>query len=103
MIIVLITSVRPKNLVNFEDFARHHNVIIMLHDVKKDSGKDAGSTWQLVYGKIRYKSISPTVNIELLEDHYFYIKKMDLLCRGWECKTRKQTFTREENLKKHLK
>ena len=36
----------------FEGIAKHHNVNIMLYEPKKDNGKDAGSIWQLVYGKI---------------------------------------------------
>ena len=37
---------------NFEGIAKHHNVNIMLYEPKKDNGKDSGSIWQLVYGKI---------------------------------------------------
>ena len=66
MIALVITSARPKNLVNFEDIAKHYNVNIMLYELKKKTGKDAGSTWQLVYGTFQYKSYSPTVNIRLL-------------------------------------
>ena len=58
----------------------------MSYEPKKDTGKDAGSIWQLVYGKIQYKNDLPTVNIGLLEDPCFYIKKMDLLCKRWKCK-----------------
>ena len=41
---------RPTKLINFEGTRRHHNVYIMPYEPKKDSGKDAGSTWQVVYG-----------------------------------------------------
>lgn len=41
---MVITSARPKKLVNFEDIARHCNVNIMLYELKKETGKDAGST-----------------------------------------------------------
>ena len=44
-------DVRPTKLVDFEGIARHCNVNIMVYEPKKDRGKDAGSIWQLVYGK----------------------------------------------------
>ena len=77
---------RPTKLVNFEGIAKHHNVNIMLYERKEDKGKDAGSIWRLVYGKIQYKSDLPTVNMGLLGGHCFYIKKMNVLCKRWECK-----------------
>ena len=43
-------DVRPTKLVDFEGTRRHHNAYIMPYEPKKDGGKDAGSTWQLVYG-----------------------------------------------------
>ena len=49
-------DVRPTKLVDFEGITRHHNVNIKLYEPKKDRGKDAGSIWRLVYGKIQYKS-----------------------------------------------
>ena len=77
---------RPKKLVDFEGIARHRNVNIMLYEQKKYRRKDAGSVWRLVYGKNQHKSNLPTINMELLGDHCFYIKKIDVLCNGWECK-----------------
>ena len=74
-------DVRPTKLVDFEGIARHHNVNIMLYEPKKDRVKDAGSVWQLVYGKIQHKSDLPTINLGLLGGHFFYIKKMDVLCK----------------------
>ena len=74
-------DVRPTNLFGFEGIARHHNVNIMLYEAKTDRGKDAGSTWWLVYGKIQHKSDLPTINMGLLGGYGFYIKKMDVLCR----------------------
>ena len=71
---------RPTKLVDFEGIARHHNVNIMLYEPKKDKGKDAGSVWRLVYGKIQHKHDLPTINMGLLKGHCFYIKKMDVLC-----------------------
>ena len=79
-------DVRPTKLVDFEGIARHHNVHIMLYEPKKDSGKDAGSLWQLVYGKIQHKNDLPTKNMGLLRGHCFYIKEMDVLCKRWESK-----------------
>ena len=96
-------DVRPTKLVDFEGIGRHHNANIMLYEPKKDSGKDTGSTWWLVYGKIQHKSESPAVNMGLFQGHCFHIKKMDLLCKRWECKGCWQIFTRDENLIKHLK
>ena len=61
-------------LVNFEGISRHHNVNIMLYEPKKDRGKDAGSIWWLVYGKIQHKNDLPTINMGLLGGHCFYIK-----------------------------
>ena len=86
-------DVRPTKLVGFEGIAQQHNVNIMLYEPKKDSRKDAGSIWRLVYGKIQYKSDLPTVNMALLGGHCFYIKKMDVLCKRWECKGCRQIFT----------
>ena len=89
------SDVRPTKLVDFEGIARHHNVNIMLYEPKKDRGKDAGSIWRLVYGKIQHKSDLPIINMGLLEGHCFYIKKMDVLCKQWECKGCKQIFTQK--------
>ena len=75
----------------------------MLYEPKKDKGKDAGSVWRLVYGKIQHKNDLPTINMGLLGDHCFYIKKMDVLCNRWECKGCSQVFTRNEDLTVHLK
>ena len=79
-------DVRPTKLVDFEGIARHHNVHIILYEPKKDSGKDAGSLWQLVCGKIQHKNNMPTKNMGLLGGHCFYIKEMDVLCKRWESK-----------------
>ena len=57
-------DVRPTKLVGFEGFAKHHNVSIILYEPKKDNGKNGGSIWRLVYGKIQYKSNFPTIKIE---------------------------------------
>ena len=45
-------DVRATKLVDFEGIAKHLNVNIMLYEPSKESGKDAGKTWRLVYGKI---------------------------------------------------
>ena len=79
-------DVRPTKLVDFESIAKHLNVNIMLYEPKKDRSKNAGFILPLVYGKIQYKNDLPTVNIGLLGGHCFYIKKMDVLCKRWECK-----------------
>ena len=94
---------RPTKLVDFEGIARHHNVNIMLYEPKKDRGKDAGSVWQLVYGRIQHKNDLPTINMELLGGHCLYIKGIDVLSKRWECKSCRQIFTRNENLIRHLK
>ena len=73
---------------------------------KEDKGKDAGSVWQLVYGKTQHKNNMTTINMGLLGGHCFYIKEMDVLCKRWMyiasdgCR---QIFTRNENLIRHLK
>ena len=72
----------------------------MSYEPKKDSGKDSGSVWRFVYGKIQYKSDLPTVNMGLLGGH---IKKMDVLCKQWKCKRCKQMFRRNEDLIRYLK
>ena len=74
-------DMRPTKVVDFEDIARHHNVNIMLCDPKKDKGKDAGSIWWLVYGKIQIRNNLPTVNMGLVGGYCFYIKSMDVLCK----------------------
>ena len=63
---MVIINARPKKSVNFKETERHQGVNIMLYELKKDSGEDAGSMWQLVYGNIQYKSYSRTVNTKLL-------------------------------------
>ena len=93
----------PTKLVDFEGIARHDNVKIMLYDPKKDRGKDVGSIWRLVYGKSQHKNDLPIITMGLLGSHCFYIKKMDELCKRWECKGCKQIFTRNEDLKRYLK
>ena len=95
-------DVRPTKLVDFESIAKHLNVNIMLYEPKKDRSKNAGFILRLVYGKILYKNDLPTVNIGLLGGHCFYIKKMDVLCKRWECKGCKQIFTRNKDLTRHL-
>ena len=74
-------DVRPTELVYFKGIARHHNVNIMSYEPKKDRGKDTGSVWWLVYGKIQHKNDLPTINIELLDGHCFYFKEIDVLCK----------------------
>ena len=74
-------DVRPTKLIDFEGIARHHNVNIMLYEPKEDRGKDARSVWQLVFGKTQHKNDLPTINMELLGGHCFYIKEMDVLCK----------------------
>ena len=49
-------NLRPAIRVDFKGITRHHNVNIMLYQSMKDSGKDAGSIWQLIYDKIEYKT-----------------------------------------------
>ena len=73
----------PTKPVDFEGTAKHHNVNIMLYEPRKDRGKDVGSIWWLVYGKIQYKNDLPTINIGLLGGHCFYSKKMDVVCKRW--------------------
>ena len=58
--------------------------------------------WLLVYGKIQHKNDFPTINMGLLGGNSFYIKKMDVLCKRWECKGCRQIFTRDENLIRNL-
>ena len=96
-------NVRTTKRVDFQSITKHHNVNIMLYEPKKDREKDAGSVWRLVYGKIQYKNNLPTINMGLLGGHCFYIKKMHVLCKRWECKGCRQIFTRDENLKRHVK
>ena len=93
----------PTKLVDSEGIVRHHNVNIMLYEPKKDKGKDAGSAWRLVYGKIQHKNDLPIINMGLLGGHCFYIKKMDVPCKGWECKRCRQMFTRNEDLTRYFK
>ena len=96
-------DVRPTKLVGFEGIARPHNVNIMLYELKKDRGKDAGSVWQLVSGKIQRKNDLPTTNIGLFGGHSFDIEEMDVLCKRWECKGCRRIFTQNDNLMRHLK
>ena len=89
---------RPTKLVDFEGIARYHNVNIMLYVPKKDGGKDAVSLWQdsaqkqLVHKK--HVIIGRPLSLRY---------EMDVLCKRWECKGCKQTFTRNEDLTVHLK
>ena len=62
---------RPTKLVNIESNAKRHNINIMLFEPKKDSGKEAESIWQLVFGKIKYKSNLTILNMELLGNRCF--------------------------------
>ena len=94
---------RPTKLLDFQGIAKRHNVNIMLSEPKNDRGKDAGSICRLVYGRIQDKSNLSTINMGLLGGPCFSIRKMDVLCKRWECKGCKQIFTRDENLIRHLK
>ena len=42
---------------------------------------------QDVPGKPLHRNDLPTINMGLLGGHFFYIKKMDVLCKGWECRS----------------
>ena len=95
-------DVRATKLVDFEGIAKHLNVNIMLYEPSKESGKDAGKTWRLVYGKIQYRDTLPTINMGLFKGHCFYINKIDVLCQNWECKGCKQIFKQSNNLTRHL-
>ena len=75
----------------------------MLSKPLNDSGKDARSIWRSVSGKIQYNNNLPIVNMGLLRDFWFYIKKMDKLCKRQECRIYKQIFTRDKNLINILK
>ena len=92
-------DMRPTKLVDFEGIARHHNVSIVLYEPNKNSR----SIWWLVYSKAQHKNNLPTINMGLLRGHCFYIKKMNVLCRRWECKSCRQIFTRNQDLTVHLK
>ena len=94
---------RTTKLVDFEGIARYHNVNIMLYEPKEDRRKDAGPIWRLVYGKIQHQNNLTIINMGLLGGHCFYIKKVDVLCKRWECKGCKKIFTRDEQLIRHLK
>ena len=48
-------DVRATKLVDFEGIAKHLNVNIMLYEPSKESGKDVGKLWRLLYGKIQYR------------------------------------------------
>ena len=87
----------------FKGIAKHHNVNIMLYKPKKSGKRNGEYIWRLVFGRFQYNGDLPTVNMELPGRHCFYIRKMDALCKRWECKSCKQIFTRDENLIKHLK
>ena len=56
---------KPTKLVDFEGIAKRHNVIVMFYEPKKDKGKNAGSVWRLVYGKLQHKRDLPTINLGL--------------------------------------
>ena len=43
-----------------------------------------------------------TINMGLLVGQCFFIKKIDVLCKRWECKGCRQIFTRNEDLTKYL-
>ena len=89
-------DVRATKLVDFERIAKHLNVNIMLYEPSKESGKDTGKTWRLVYGKIQYRD-----TLQQLTCYCFYINKIDVLCQNWECKGCKQIFKKNCNLTRH--
>ena len=94
---------KTTKLVGFESITKGHSVNIIFYEPKRNRGKDAEAIWPIVYGKIQYKNDMLTVNMELLQGHCFYIKKMDVLCTRWECKGCKQIFRRNEDLTRHLR
>ena len=51
----------------------------MLCESEKETGKDAGKIWRLVYGKTQYKDTLPTINMGLFKGHCFYINKISKL------------------------
>ena len=71
-------NLRPAIRVDFKGIARHHNVNIMLYESMKDSGKDAGSIWQLIYDKIEYKTSLTKVNMGTMGSYCFYMKNMEM-------------------------
>ena len=64
-------NVRATKLVDFEGIAKHLNVNIMLYEPSKESGKDAGKVWRLLYGKFQYRDTLPTINMGLFKGHCF--------------------------------
>ena len=64
-------GVRHTKHVHFESTAKHKSVGSMLYEPKKNSRKDPGSKWLLVYDKIQQKSDLTTVNMGLLGGHCF--------------------------------
>ena len=45
-------DVPPTEPVDFERTEKHHNNSLKLYESKKDSRKDSGPTWWLVYSKV---------------------------------------------------
>lgn len=62
----------PTKHFDFEGISRYQDVNIMLYKPKKDRG--------------RMQDQYMVVILRLLGCHCFYINKMDMLCKQWECK-----------------
>ena len=92
-------NVRATKLVDMEGISRNFNINIRIFEPRANSEK---APWRLVYGHNQYRKCwKDGINLGMLDGHYFYIKKMDVLTQSWECEVCKQLFTRGGNLAGH--
>ena len=89
-----------------QNFSRHCKTPqCKYHVVWTKEGQGQGCRIYMVVS-LRQDSVQndfPTINIRLLGGHCFYIKKMHVLCKQWECKGCRQIFTWNEDLTRYLK
>ncbi|XP_057309046.1 uncharacterized protein LOC130647274 isoform X1 [Hydractinia symbiolongicarpus] len=75
-------EVRATRLVDLEGIAKKFKINIRVFEPKTNTDK---APWRLVYGHNQYKKGLDTIDLGMLHDHCFYIKKLDVLTQNWEC------------------
>ena len=92
-------DVKPTKLVDFEKIAEWFKINIRVFEPKVNS---EDTTWGLIYGQSQYKEGYDTLNLGMFQGHCFYIKRLEILCKRWECLECKQIFTRSNDLARHV-
>ena len=91
-----VSDIRPTKLIDFENIALRFWVNIRLYESINQS------VWKLVFGQVQHGKSFPNVDIDLYEEHCFYIKNLDVLANHWECEGCQQRFTHHDSYNRQV-